>query len=130
MMSKQWITTEGGIILPPPELGSGKISISTIVDGGRNTQGVFVGAVIGDDKLKIEMNMGDLSPEEFRNLLMIFDRKQGGKFVNTFRVYDPRINGFRNIDMYVGDRSGTPYLVGSNGLPLYIKDVQANLIEV
>lgn len=129
-MANKWVTTEGGIILPPPELGSGRISISTIVDGGRNTQGVFVGATVGDDKLKIEMNMGDLSPEEFRNFLKIFDRAQGGKFVNKFRVYDPRINDFRNITMYVGDRSGTPYLVGSNGLPLYIKDVQANLIEV
>ncbi len=129
-MSNQWITTEGGIILPPPVLGSGRISISTMVDGGRNTQGVFVGSVIGDDKLKIEMDLGDLSPAEFRKFLAIFDRKQGGKFVNTFRVYDPRINDFRNITMYVGDRAGTPYLVGVNGLPLCIKDVQANLIEV
>ncbi len=129
-MPNKWISTEGGIILPPPVLGPGRISISTLVDGGRNTKGVFVGSVIGDDKLKIEMDLGDLSPEEFQKFLAIFDRQQGGRFINTFRVFDPRVNDFRNIKMYVGDRAGTPYMVGPDGRPLCIKEVQANLIEV
>ena len=36
------------------------------------------------------------------NLLKLFDRKRGGKFINTFRVFDPRVNDFVYMDMYVG----------------------------
>jgi hypothetical protein len=126
-----WIQTATGIALPAPALDSGKVTISTVVDGGRNTEGNFVGAVVGDDKLKIECSFNVLKPTEMMNLLKIFDRKQGGRFVNTFRVFDPRVNDFVYLDMYVGDRSGTPYLVNPNTMrPSFWKDVQANLIQV
>lgn len=117
--------------MPAPALGSGQITISTLVDGGRNTQGDFIGTVIGDDKLKIALNFPDLRPEQMRTLLTIFDRKQGGHFVNTFRVFDPRVNDYVYMQMYVGDRTGTPYIVDKATMrPAYWRDVQANLIEV
>lgn len=126
-----WIETAGGIALPAPALGSGKTTISTLVDGGRNTNGDFIGSVVGDDKLKIEMNFAALRPEEMQRLLAVFDRRQGGRFVQRFRVFDPRVNDFVWLDMYVGDRSGTPYLVDPASLrPAFWKDVQANLVEV
>ena len=126
-----WIETRSGIALPAPAFGSGKVTISTIVDGGRNTEGNFIGSVVGDDKLKVECTFPALRPEEMKKLLRIFDRKQGGRFINTFRVFDPRVNGFVLMDMYVGDRSGTPYLVNPNTMrPSYWRDVQANLIQV
>lgn len=131
-MSYGWVTTSSGIIIPPPALDSGQTTISTLVDGGRNANGKFIGQVIGDDKLKIEMNWSVLSPTEFRALLQIFDRRQGGSFVNTFRVYDPRTMSYRNVKMYVGDRSGTPIMVDTPGTghPRYWTNAQANLIEV
>lgn len=130
-MNNTWIQTKSGVVLPPPALGSSKISISTLVDGGRNANGKFVGSVIGDDKLKIDLQWDVLTPEQFMSLLNIFDRKKGGRYVNDFLVYDPRYNAFRTITMYVGDRSGTPYLVDSSTmLPCWIKDVTANLVEV
>lgn len=126
-----WIETASGIALPAPALGSGKITISTLVDGGRNTNGDFIGSVVGDDKLKIEMNFSVLRPEEMQRLLAVFDRRQGGRFVQRFRVFDPRANDFVWLDMYVGDRSGTPYLVDPVSLrPSFWKDVQANLVQV
>lgn len=126
-----WIETAGGIALPAPALGSGKITISTLVDGGRNTNGDFIGSVVGDDKLKIEMNFSALRPDEMQRLLSVFDRRQGGRFVQRFRVFDPRVNDFVWLDMYVGDRSGTPYLVDPVSLrPAFWKDAQANLVEV
>lgn len=127
-----WIETDTGIALPAPQLGSGKVSISTLVDGGRNAaDGTFVGSVIGDDKLKIELQFFKLAPAEMQRFLALFDRKQGGHFVNTFRVFDPRVNDFVYKQMYVGDRSGTPYLVGKTTLrPAYWRDVTANLVEV
>lgn len=126
-----WVETASGIALPTPMLGSGTTTISTIVDSGRNTYGNFVGSVVGDDKLKIECKFAALTPEQMQNLLRIFDRKQGGSFVNRFRVFDPRVNDFVYMDMYVGDRSGAPYMVNSATMrPRFWKDVQANLIEV
>lgn len=120
----------GGIALPAPALGSGKVSISTLVDGGRNTQGLFVGSVIGNDKLKLDLSWKVLDPVQFQNLLKIWDRQQGGRFVNTFHVYDPRIGAWRDIEMYVGDRSGTPYVVDENGVPKFYTEISANLVEV
>lgn len=127
-----WVTTSGGIAIPEPAMGSGQITISTMVNAGRNANGQFIGQVIGNDKFKIEMNWSILTPQEFQRLLKIFDRKQQGKFVNTFRVYDPRIMDYRNMTMYVGDRTGTPIMVQNPGTghPKYWQDVQANLIEV
>ena len=126
-----WIETSGGIALPTPALDSGKVTISTIVDGGRNVEGNFIGSVVGDDKLKVECKFNILYPDQMMNLLKIFDRKQGGHFVNTFRVFDPRVNGFVFMDMYVGDRSGTPYMVNKQTMqPSFWRNVQANLIQV
>lgn len=117
--------------MPAPALGSGQITISTLVDGGRNANGDFIGSVIGNDKLKLQMQWDLLTPEQMKNLLQLFDRPQGGHFVNTFRVFDPRINDYAYLQMYVGDRIGTPYIVNKATMrPAYWQGVQANLIEV
>ena len=126
-----WIETSSGIALPTPALESGKVTISTLVDGGRNSEGMFIGSVIGDDKLKVECKFNVLDPEQMQTLLQIFDRNQGGHFINTFRVFDPRVNDFVYLDMYVGDRSGTPYMVNKKTMqPSFWRNVQANLIQV
>lgn len=127
-----WIETKSGIAIPAPAVESGQVSISTLVNAGRNAQGKFVGQVIGDDKMKIEMSWNILSPTEFENLLKIFDRKRGGKFVNDFIVYDPRTRTYVEKRMYVGDREGRPLMVSNPGTghPKYWTDVKANLIEV
>lgn len=126
-----WIETDGGVAIPAPDLGSSKISISTLVDGGRNQNGNFIGQVIGDDKLKVEIKFTMLSSEEMMNFLKIFDRRQGGSFINRFRILDPRTNNLTYLTMYVGDRSGTPYMVNPQSLrPSFWKDVTANLIQV
>jgi len=62
---------------------------------------------------------------------MIWDRNQGGAFVNKFLVFDPRVNDFVVKTMYVGDRSGTPYSCNPVTMrPNFWVDIQANLIEV
>ena len=67
---------------------------------------------------------------QLARLLAVFDRSQGGQFVNRFRVYDPRRQDFVWMDMYVGDRTGRPLRVGANFVPLAWADVKANLIQV
>ena len=125
-----WVTTTSGIAVPEPAYGSGGVTISTLVNAGRNANGQFIGQVIGNDKLKIDMSWDVLSPSQFQTMLALFDRRQGGKFVNTFRIYDPRSMTYRNTVMYVGDRSGTPIMVTPGGHPKHWVDVKANLIEV
>lgn len=126
-----WIETADGIALPTPALDSGNITISTLVDGGRNQNGNFIGQVIGDDKLKIEMTFNVLYPDEMMTLLRLFDRRYGGAFVNRFKVFDPRINDYAYYNMYVGDRSGFPYMVDkATGKPKFWRQVKANLIQV
>jgi hypothetical protein len=127
-----WVKLTSGLEIPEPAFDSGGVTISTLVNAGRNANGKFVGQVIGNDKLKIELNWSVLSPEQFRELLKIWDRSQGGKFVNTFRVYDPRTMSYRNMKMYVGDRQGKPIMVSNpgSGHPKWWTEIQANLIEV
>lgn len=124
-----WIETNTGVVLPAPEMGSGGITIATVVDGGRNANGDFIGSVVGEDKLKIDMNFEMLSPQQMQQLLAVFDRRQGGSFVNRFRVFDPRVRDFVWMDMYVGDRTGVPLVLG-NGVPTAWSQVKANLIQI
>lgn len=127
-----WIKTDSGIEIPAPALESGAVTLSTLVNAGRNASGKFIGQVIGNDKMKIEMSWNVMSPDDFQTLLNIFDRTQGGKFVNDFVVYDPRTQTYVTKRMYVGDRSGKPIMVDNPGVghPTHWIDVQANLIEV
>ena len=126
-----FVTHSSGQILPGIAANSGIYTISPTVDGGRNENNDFIGSVVGEDKLKIELNFAMMSPEEFQTLLNMFDRKRGGSFVNTFRIFDPRVNDFVNMKMYVGDRTGRPLMVDRNSFrPTAWVDVSANLIQV
>lgn len=110
---------------PAPKKGSGTYTFSTYVDGGRNAEGNFIGATVGADKMKFECSWAALSGEEFRTLLYAYDKDRRGSFINKVRIYDPRVGSIREINMYVGDRNGTPIMDGK-----WWTDVSANLIEV
>lgn len=120
-----------GIAIPEPAYGSGGFQLSTLVDGGRNQLGNFIGQVIGDDKLKYEMVWPALTPQEVQELLAIFDRRQGGSFTGTWNLYDPALGQMRDVLMYVNDRTGRPFKVTpSTRMPELFLDVKLNLIEV
>jgi hypothetical protein len=127
-----WVTTASSIEIPEPAFDSGNTTFSTLVNAGRNAEGKFVGQVIGDDKMKIEMNWSVLEPAQFMELLRVFDRRYGGKFVNDFVVYDPRSMSYVQKKIYVGDRQGRPMMVWKPGSshPKYWGDIKVDLIEV
>ena len=131
---KAWIeaidTSGNSIPLPYPAVGSGGVTINTMVDGGRNANGDFLGTVIGEDKLCYEISFASLEPIEYEKFLGIFNRNGGGRFVNTYSVFDPRKNEFVEMKMYVGDRSGRPLQLDKNAMPTRWMDVKATLIEV
>lgn len=125
-----FIRTAGGVELPSPIIDGCGYTISTLVDGGRNTDGFFIGSTIGNDKTKIEINFNVLEPDQMAALLGLFDRSRGGSFVNKFWVWDPSRQDFVLKEMYVGDRTGTPIVLDwSAGRPFAWKNVKASLIE-
>lgn len=126
-----WIQHPSGITIPQPAYGSGLITLATLVDGGRNQNGKFIGQVIGDDKLKVEITFAALKPEEVKIFLSLFDRRVGGKFAQTFTVYDPVLMDYRDCLMYVGDRTMRPFNLNVlTGHPEWFLNIKANLIEV
>lgn len=117
--------------IPAPAYGSGGFTLSTLVDGGRNQEGNFIGQVIGDDKLKIDITFSALTPVQLQKFLALFDRRQGGSFTNTFTVLDPALGTFRQALMYIGDRSGQPLMLDAvTSIPEWYLNIKANLIEV
>lgn len=115
-----------------PRIGydSGDYEIATTVDGGRTLDNFFIGQVVGPDKIKYNITFPDLSVEETKEFLQRFDRDLGGRMVQDFDVYDPRLNAIVRKTMYVGNRSGKPFKVHANGTPERWLSSKANLIEV
>jgi hypothetical protein len=118
--------------LPVPKLDSGGITIQTNVDAGRNSLGDLVGSPVGRDKIKLTLEYPPLTDAEFRTLLQLFDREQGGRFTFWVKFYDPRYGRKVVRRMYVGDREGRPFKVRntSTGTPDWWLDVKVNFIEV
>jgi hypothetical protein len=125
-----YVRTAGEFSIPQPKIGSGKHIIATNVDGARNELGNFIGQVVGEDKFKIEMSWDYLTVQQWRDFLTIFNRQVGGKFVNDFYVYDPRVGDWVLMTMYVGDRSARPLNLSSTDIPVGWTECQANLIQV
>lgn len=117
------------IDMPDPDYGSCVTTIATNVKEGRNSQGNFVGSVVGSDKVKIEPTWSVLTGDEMATLLSRFDRRVGGKFVNTFRILDPRDNSWHDFKMYCSDRSGRPMSVTNAGATYWL-DVKISLVQV
>lgn len=117
--------------VPLPKLTSGNLEFVTTVDGSRNAAGNFIGQVVGNDKVKLNLSYPPLTDAEFHTLLGFFHRPTGGKFVVWVKFYDPRVQAKVIKQMYVGDRSGEPFRVtASTGVPTHWVNVQANLVEV
>lgn len=112
-----------------PQYGSGSFTIATTVTEARNAKNNFVGATVGQDKYKVELAWSVLPADQAALLFSRFDRSRGGKFINTFRVYDARTNDWVTLKMYVSDRTGSPMMM-NNGSARYVTDVRVALIEV
>lgn len=125
-----YIETTSGIMIPAPDNDSCNLTIATLVDSGRSTDGRFIGQVIGDDKLKLECSWKYLSQEDYQKILKIFDRSQGGAFVNNFKIFDPRVNKFVVKEMYVSDRTARPFNPDPNWNPQGWLDISLSLVEV
>ena len=97
------LITVGNFAFPEPSAYSG--ITSTLVDSGRNTAGVTVGAVIRDDVGKVEASWKYLTVEQWANILKCFSIARGGNFYNDVTFFCQDTGSWTTRKMYVSDRS-------------------------
>lgn len=115
-----------GIKLPWPDYGSGMQTQSTLVNGSRNSQGVFIGQRIGRDQSKIEMQWFTLDAQLWASMLQRFETN----FVNPVEYYDMVKGQVIIRNMYVNDRTARPGRINpQTGEWITAKDCKLNLID-
>lgn len=115
-----------GIKLPWPDYGSGMQTQSTLVNGSRNSQGVFIGQRIGRDQSKIEMQWFTLDAQLWASVLQVFETN----FVNPVEYYDMVKGQVIIRNMYVNDRTARPGRINpQTGEWITAKDCKLNLID-
>lgn len=92
------LVTVNGVALPEP--GAYKAYTSTIVDSGRNVNGVVVGAIVRSNVAKIELSWKYLTAQQWANVIAPFDRN----FYCEVRFFDQTTAGYTTRQMYVSDR--------------------------
>lgn len=113
-----------GYELPPCKRGVTP-TVSTVVNSGRNANGVVVGQRIGRDQYKFDnLEWSWLSAAQWSAIL----NSLSGFFVNvTFN--DPVTNDLKTVRMYPGDRTAEPYWVDEDGKPTWYRNCKVNLID-
>lgn len=114
-----------GYELPPCKRGVTP-TVTTVVDAGRNANGVVVGQRIGRDQYKIDnLEWAWLSAEQWSTMLSILSA-----FFVDVTFNDPVSKDLKTVRMYCGDRTAEPYWVDDDGKPLYYTNCKVNLIDV
>ena len=124
------LVTIGERDLPTPSSYVGLTS--TLVDSGRNTEGVMIGAVIREDVGKVELMWNYLTVGEWASILQQFSSTFGGGFTRDVTFFDQVRADWITREMYVGDRtsSGLIQLDPVTGAPKGWKNPKLSLIEV
>ena len=124
------LVTVGEAALPNPSTYVGLTA--TLVDSGRNTEGVMIGAVIREDVGKVEVSWNYLTVAQWASILQKFSSKFGGAFSQDVTFYDQVRADWITREMYVGDRtsSGLIQLDPVTGAPRGWKNPKLSLIEV
>lgn len=113
-----------GYELPPSKRGV-RVTVTTVVNAGRNANGAVVGQRVGRDQYKVDgLEWAWLTAEQWETIL---------SSLRNFFVYvtfhDPVTHAKKTIKMYPGDRTGEPYWVDENGRPTHYRNCKFNLID-
>ena len=113
------------IMLPNPTTASGKGTIATMVNSGRNASAVVTAQKIGRDQDKTELAWPYMNKEDWEEILAFFD----DNFCFNF-TYDSPVAGTKiTRKFYVGDRTYQPYDIDANGNPIAYKECKLNVID-
>jgi len=117
---------------------------TTVVDSGRNPDGVVIADVIASDIAKVEMKWNFLTLEQYSLIAQLFEPKYHGEFMNAVRFFDVVKGDFDGDNssapdktnnpcriMYCGDRkvSFAKIKLDDDGKPIGYQGVSLNLID-
>ena len=126
-MAIEALVTVGDYDFPEPSTYSA--ITSTLVDTGRNVEGMMVGTVIRDDVSKIEISWKYLTVEQWAQIQQCFRGKD--KFINDVWFFDPTDGKKIKKTMYVNDRKAGLWRRDPNtGSVLGWTDCSLSLIQV
>lgn len=125
MYSVQALSGGTAIALPNPDYESGKGTIATMVNSGRNASAVVTAQKIGRDQDKTELAWDYMNKSEWETLMSFFDTN----FFFNFTYYSPVSKSKITRKFYVGDRTYKPYDIDSSGNPIAYKDCSLNVID-
>ena len=119
------LVTVAGNALPEPSEYSALTS--TIVDSGRNVEGVVIGSVIRSDVAKIELKWRYLTADQCASVLSLFT----SNFYNSVTFFNQATGQYTTRDMYVSDRkSGMWRRNPSTGAVMGWTECSLSLVEV
>lgn len=114
-----------------PEPSTYTSQTSTIVDGGRNVKGEYIGSVIREDIAKISLSWKFITATNWATLLSKFTSANGeGNFVRTITFYLQDTGTWETRDMYISDRKANVFLRDDSGNIRGWTDVSLSLVEV
>ena len=118
---------EGGatIMLPNPSTDSGRATIATMVNSGRNASAVVTAQKIGRDQDKTELAWPYMNKQDWEELLAFFDEN----FFFNFTYYSPVAGEKITRKFYVSDRTYQPFAVDNSGIPIAYKDCKLNVVD-
>lgn len=118
----------GAYALPEPSTYTSQTS--TIVDGGRNVKGEYIGSVVREDIAKISLTWKFISTQDWATLLSKFSSASGGNFVNDITFFLQDTGTWETRSMYISDRKANVYLRDEAGNIIGYTDVSLSLVEV
>lgn len=103
---------------------------STVVDSGRNVQGVVVGSVVRESVCAIDATWNYIEIEDWAKILQQFNTKYGGSFYRRVTFFNQVSASWETKTFYVGDRTTAGLIVlDRNGNPRGWQNAKLSLVE-
>ena len=119
------LTGGATLMLPNPSTDSGRGTIATMVNSGRNASAVVTAQKIGRDQDKTELAWPYMNKEDWEEILAFFD----SNFFFNFTYYSPVSGSKITRKFYVGDRTYQPFAIDDSGTPVAYKDCKLNVVD-
>lgn len=113
------------IMLPNPDTNSGRATISTMVNSGRNANAVVNAQKIGRDQDKTELAWPYMNKTEWEEILVFFDEN----FFFNLTYYSPVAGEKITRKFYISDRLYRPFAVDENGIPIAYRDCSCSMVD-
>ncbi len=123
-MANSFITVNGKAF-PSPDVGL-NFEVATLVNGGKNADGTFVGQKVGRDQYKVDnLQWFSLDAETWSSML-----KEFSNYFVIVKFPDMVNNAWATLLMYPGNRTAEPQEIDSDtGLPSKYKNCKVNIID-